>query len=283
MSYALRNSLILIVALLLISAGGYLFIHFYQLPQIAELEEEIERKQSEYNNKSEIAEGLPELEEKFMSSKEFIENFDKTLFQTSNPDRIYRFLTLLSNTDPVEFDFTFSDSTSFDRYGVVTSDIAGRGSHRAVINFLTRIENSEPVQKINKLVLLPVNQESEYNYVSFTFSLTSYYDKMKFFNASNTPGISEKISVASHNPFFPHIRDVNPNTNNLVNVEKSQLVGIGNDMIYLIDQNGSMQTMKERDRAYLGRLETININEGYARFRLNKGGIIETITLEVER
>lgn len=283
MSYALRNTLILLVALLLIGASGYLFIRFYQQPKIEQLEVEVSELQTEYDRKKAIADQLPALEAQFEESKLFIDNFDKTLFRTNNPDRIYRYLSLLSGTDPIEFDYVFSDSTSNDRYGIVNSQLSGRGSYRAVLNFLTRIENSEPVQKIEQLVISPVNQPEEYSFVSFTFRLSSYYDRNNYFDLTGTPGISGQIEFASFNPFYPLIRDIKPNTEERINIEQSQLVGIGNGIIYLLDQSGSLQTLSEGDRVYLGRLETININQGIANFRLNKGGLIETVSLEVER
>lgn len=283
MTYALRNTIILLLVLLLIATGGFLIIHFYQIPQIEELEEQIEIEQADYTSKREIADKVPDLEEQFEQSKSFIDNFDKTLFRTNNPDQVYRFLSILSDTDPIVFDFVYNDSTHTDRYGIVSSQLTGLGPYTAVLNFLTRIENSEPVQKIENLVISPVSQDDEYNYVTFNFSLSSYYDRLNLFNARNTPGISERIEFASHNPFYPHIRNVEPNTNDLVSVEQSKLVGIGNDMVYLLDQNGALQTLRERDRVYLGRLETININQGNATFRLNKGGIVELVSLEVKR
>lgn len=283
MSYALRNSLILLAVLLLIGTGGFLVIHFYQLPQIEVLEEQIEIDQADYNSKREIADRLPGLETRLERSRQFIDDFDKTLFRTNNPDQVYRFLSILSDTDPIEFDFVFNDSTNTDRYGIVTSQLSGRGPYTAVLNFLTRIENSEPVQKIQELVISPVSQENEYNYVTFSLRLTSYYDRLKFFNARNTPGITDRVEFASHNPFFPLIRNIEPNNDDLISVEQSQLVGIGSGVVYLLDQNGILQTLRERDRVYLGRLESININQGNAIFRLNKGGIVELVSLEVQR
>lgn len=268
---------------MIIGASGYLFIRFYQQPKIEALQEEIEEKQEDYDQKRSIADQLPELETRYEESTEFIDNYDKTLFRSNNPDAVYRFLSILASTDPIEFDYVFSDSTSTDRYGIVTSQLAGRGPYRAVLNFLTRIENSEPVQKIEELVVSPVSESGEYSFVTFTFRLSSYYDRINFFDAANTPGVSERISLASHNPFFPIIRNIEPNTDDMINVEESQIVGIGNGIVYLLDQGGVLQTLREGDRVYLGLLETININEGYANFRLNKGGIIESVSLEVER
>ena len=100
------------VALLFIGASGYLFFRFYQQPKIEQLETEVSELQTEYDRKKAIADQLPALEAQFAESKLFIEDFDKTLFRTNNPDRIYRYLSLLSSTDPIEFDYVFSDSTS---------------------------------------------------------------------------------------------------------------------------------------------------------------------------
>ena len=283
MSYALRNTLILLVALVVIGAGGYLFIRFYQQPKIERLETEVASLQTDYDNKKAIADQLPSLELQFEEAKMFIENFDKTLFRTENPDRIYRYLSLLSDTDPIEFDYVFSDSTTTDRYGIVISQLSGTGRYTSVLNFLTRVENSEPVQKIENLVISPDGEDEGYNSVSFTMQLSSYYDRNNYFEAIGTPDISGRISMASHNPFYPLIRSVEPNTENRIDVEASQLVGIGNGVVYLLDQGGVLKTLREGDRVYLGRLESININQGIVNFLLNKGGIIETVSLEVER
>jgi len=283
MTYAIRNTLILLFVLLLIAAGGYTLIRFYQSPQIEKLKGDVETKQTDYDSKRKIADGLPSLELQFAESKEFIDNYDKTLFRTNNPDQVYRFLSILSDTDPIQFDYVFNDSTRTDRYGIVTSQVVGKGPYRAVLNFMTRIENSEPVQKIDDLVISPVGQVNEYTYVTFNFKLRSYYDNQNYFNARNTPGVSEQVEFASHNPFFPLIRNVEPNTDDLIDVEQSQMVGIGNGIVYLLDQNGRLQTLRERDRVYLGSLESININQSNATFRLNKGGIVETVSLEVQR
>lgn len=258
-------------------------MHYYQKPQIEQLKEQVEEDQSEFDEKSQVADQLPDLENRYDRSSEFIDNYDKTLFRNNNPDQVYRFLSILSQTDPIEFDFVYDDSTSTDQYGIVQSQISGSGGYQAVLNFMTRVENSEPVQKINNLVITPVNQTGEYNNVTFDFSLQSYYDNLRLFETPQTPGISEKISFSSHNPFYPLIRNIEPNEEDLIDVGQSQLVGIGNGIAYLLDQNGILQTLKESDRVYLGYLESINMNQGNITFRLNKGGIIESVSLEVER
>lgn len=283
MSYALRNTIILLVALVAIYGGGYAYFEYVQKPTIADLEMTIESDQQEYDNKSEIAAQLPGLRAQYEESREFIDNYEKTLFRSSSPDNIFRFLSLLSATSPVEFDYVFQDSSRTDQYGVVRSQINGTGNYRSVLNFITRIENSEPVQKIRNVVITPITQDNLYNNVNFNFIVESFYDRLGLLDAPETPGISDRINISQHNPFFPLIRSIPANEDNLPNVENSRLAGISSSKIFLLDQNNRLNTLQVNDEVYLGRLTAINLDTGSAVFRLNKGGIIETVTLEVQR
>ncbi len=283
MSYAIRNTIILLVVLSLISGGGYAYFEFVQKPQIDRLDQEVTQLDSEYAVLSETAAELPATLERYEESKAFIESFEKTLFDNNNPDETFRFLSIINSTDPLEFDFVFNDSTRAGQYGTLQSQVDGRGSYRSVLNFITRIENSEPVQKISNIVITPINEVGSYGDVNFNFRLQSFYDRENILSTRQTPGVSGSIPISRQNPFYPLIRNVEPNEDNLVSVEESSLVGIGRDRVYLLNQEGRMVTLQQNDRVYLGRLQSLNMNTGEAVFQLNKGGIIELITLKVER
>lgn len=282
MSYAIRNTIVLLVVLIVLVGGGYAYFTYIQAPQIESLAASIETDERQLTEKRNTAEQLPMVQQQFEEAQQFIQNFDKTLFRTNNPDQVYRFLSVLASTDPLTFDFAFSDSTQADQYGIVRSQITGQGHYRAVINFISRIEHSQPVQKINEVTITPVG-DADYNHVDFTFTLRSYFDRQNQLDAPATPAVSDRIAISQHNPFFPLIRNVEPNVDNLTDVENSRLVGIGAGMVYMMNQNGRMVTLRENDRVYLGRLESIDINAGKVTFRLNKGGIIEMVTKEVQR
>lgn len=283
MSYAIRNTIILLVVLSLITGGGYAFFEFVQKPQIDSLNQEITQLDAELRSLSETASLLPSVREQYEESKAFIDNFEKTLFDNNNPDETFRFLSIINSTDPLEFDFVFDDSTRADQYGILQSQIDGQGSYRSVLNFISRIENSEPVQKVSEIVITPVNEIGSYNNVNFNFTLQSYYDRQNVLSTRQTPGISGLVQLHRQNPFYPLIRDVEPNEDNLVNVEQSSLVGIGRNKVYLLNQDGRVETLNQNDRVYLGRLQSLDMTAGEAVFQLNKGGIIELITLKVER
>jgi len=285
MTYAIRNTLILLVFLLLITGGGFAYIYFFQVGSIENLQAEVDEKESEFNEKSAIADTYPVLLSAVESAEDFIENYDKTLFPDSNPDQVYRFLSEINANWPrVEFNYIFNDSTEQDLYGIVNSTISGVGSYRAIYNFINRIENSRPVQKVRNIQLSPIQQLGQYGDANFNFELQSYYNRSEHFNprqedllvALNDPSLF-------HNPFFPMIRDIEPNEDNLTDVENSQLIGVSNSRIFLRNQDGQLVNLSLNEQVYLGSLQNINVQQGSATFRLNKGGIIEEITLEVRR
>ena len=285
MSYAIRNTLILLFFFILLAGGGISYIYFVQNSQIEELEEDLAANRAEYNELSAIADTYPFVQQAVESAEEFIENYDKSLFPNHQPDQIYKFLSEINFTWPrVEFNFTFTDSSNVEQYGIITSSVSGLGSYRAIYDFINHIENSMPVQKIRNLQISPINQVGEYGNANFSFDIDSYYDRSNYFDteeedlfmAMREPGLF-------HNPFFPLIRDIEPNENNLTNVENSRLIGLSNSRIFLRNQQGELVNLVQGDPVYLGSLVSINVQAGTATFRLNKGGIIEDVTLEVRR
>jgi Tfp pilus assembly protein PilO len=283
MSYAIRNTLILLVVLLAILGTGFGYIQYYQKSTIEEMNVTVDELQNEYNNKKSVADQLPVVREQFEAAQKFIENFDKALFSSSNSDDVFDFLIDLSpESDDLEFNYVYSDSSLTERYGIISSSINGTGSYRSVFNFINRIENSQAVQKINNITVTPIGEPGNYNRVSFNFDINSFYNRSGTMDALAMFTNLRSVDDFS-NPFFPLIRDLPPNVDNLTNIENSRLVGISSSKVFVMNQNGRMVSLSENDPVYMGRLERIDLTNGRAIFRLNKGGIIEMVTLEVQR
>jgi len=281
MSYALRNSLILLVVLLLFVGAGWAYIYFVQQPEIEQLTEQVEAKTSELREKQQIANRYSTVLEQFENATFFIENFDKTLYTDSNEDRVFDFMNNLNTGNSfTDFTFAFSDSTAQDQYGVMSMNISGEGFYRYLINFIRKMEYSKPLNKISNLDVTPINDLENYGRVSYSFTLNSYYDRATEFG-SPTMDIESPTYASLHNPFFPLIREIEPNEENLTDIEQSELIALSSNRAFLLDQTGELQKIGLGESVYLGSLTNINLSEGSATFQLNKGGIIERITLEV--
>lgn len=291
MSYGVRNTIILLVALLLLGGSAFAYIYFFQAPKLEQLETTLQQKQQDYNNKKAISDAFPELNANYQNAVAIIENYDKSLYKTPNPDDVYDYLNYISNSSEqlrVYFDFNFADSTAQDQYGIIRSNLNGYGNYVNVVNFINTIENSQLLNKVTALSLAPPggnNEGEEISDITFTFTLESYYERIPIQeNVSRTNVLTRNEQVSVFNPFYPLIQPtVPPNTYNLINIEQSRIIGMTASRIFIVDQGGSVQSLTVGDDVYLGSLQSIDINNKSATFNLNKGGITELVTLEIER
>lgn len=268
---------------LLITGGGWAYIEFLQKPELERLQGEVTEKRTELSNKQQIANQYDMLAEQYENAQYYIKNYDKGLYFSSNEDKVFDFINQLNSGPAVtDFSFTFVDSTSQGQFGIINMQISGSGFYRNVVNFIRRIELSKPINKIANLNISPINNLESYGRVNFNFALASYYSRSSIVDATELT-ISNSILESVYNPFYPFIREIEPNEENLIDIESSSLVALSSNAVFVIDQNGSMQKLQVGDRVYLGRLETVNIQQQSAIFELNKGGIIEHVTLEVQQ
>lgn len=281
MSYGIRNTLILLTVLILFVGSGWGYIYFFQQPQIEELELEVEQKRTELQNKEEIAERYSVVSNQFKQASAYLENFDKSLYLSSDEDQVYHFLNSISTGSAyTDFTFSFTDSTQMERHGVMSMQVTGEGYYRNVVNFIRRIELSAPINKIEEIQINPINELESYGRVNFTFTLNSLYDRQADFD-NTSMAVTDDVLGSVYNPFFPLIRSVEENTENLVDVESSSLIAVSGNQVFILDQSGMLQKLSEGDEVYLGKLRSINVDQGLASFELNKGGIIEQVTLRV--
>jgi Tfp pilus assembly protein PilO len=286
MSYAIRNTLILLVTLLLIWGGGFAYYKFFIQNHLSDLEQQLETKRSDLNSKQDINNQFEALNERYEMALEIIAEYNKTLYPANKPDDIYDFINEINEEggNQISFDFIYQDSIPDQQYGVIQSSVTGFGNYAALTDFINRIENSQLLNKITELTISPARVDDDINDVNFSFALESYYQKTSLFDSLTADySINLKSDVSTYNPLYPLIQStVPPNLEGLVNVEDARLIGITANRVFL-NYQGSIISLKVGDRVYLGYLSSLNIENKSATFNLNKGGIQEVVTLEVER
>ncbi|MDR9415633.1 MAG: hypothetical protein RI564_05060 [Gracilimonas sp.] len=289
MSYAVRNTIILLVTLTLFVGAAFIYIRFFQMPELIRLQESIEEKQRDYNTKRAISDGFSDLNETYLQALEIIENADKDLFKEPDPEDVFDYLNFISNSSTsskIYFDYVFVDSTTQDQYGIMASTINGYGSYQNTINFINKLENSQLLNKVTRISLSPPNNRGEdYEEITFSINLDSYYERIPLREgASDSTDLTLNEEISTFNPFYPLIRTtIPPNEDNLVNIEQSRLIGITGKRVFLVDQNGNIISLRKGDKVYLGTLSSIDFSNEMATFNLNKGGITESVTLEIEQ
>lgn len=288
MSYGLRNTIILLVTLLVIMGIGFSFSYFYLDKQIVKLEGELKSKQTDFNSKQTINQQFEDLNSKYEIALEVMSNYDKVLYPSSKPDDVYDFLSSVDQLggNNLTFDFTFTDSVPNSDYGIINSSLTGFGSYKSLTEFVNRIENSQLLNKVNGLIISPAPQEDDFNMVNFTFDMESYYEKGSVLDTVDSGSFKIKMNetISTYNPLYPLIQEkVQPNVDNLPDARSSKLIGITENRIFIKTQDGRITSLKVNDRVYLGYLSRINPDNKSATFNLNLGGIQEVVTLEVQR
>ncbi|MBO6524406.1 MAG: hypothetical protein JJ971_11305 [Balneolaceae bacterium] len=286
MSYAVRNTIILLVTLFLIAGSGLGYTKFYLEGEITSLQEEVNRKQQDLNSKQNINNEFTELNERYQTALQVIENYDKALYLSNKPDDVYDFLNTINEDggNQIFFDFIYSDSIPDNQYGIINSSISGFGEYDALMSFINKIENSQLLNKINDVTISPGRQDDGENSVTFSFGMESYYEKTQLFDSTSLGvRIVENQNLSSFNPLYPLIQSsLPPNEEGLVSVQSARIVGITANRVFL-SQGGRVVSLKVGDRVYLGYLSSIDLENKTATFELNLGGIQEVITLEVVR
>lgn len=287
MSYAVRNTIILLVTLFLLGGAAFGYLKFVQESEIEELDASAQEKRTDLRQKQQISASYPDLKATYDRATEILTNYDKTLFESSNPDDAFDYLNALSTGESqVFFDFAFEDSTSQDQFGVIQSTITGYGNYQNLFRFIYKIENGRMINKITELSVNPATGDNAVSgEVNFSMNVESYYQSLELFESQPIMASgSFDVPSSIYNPFTPLITAELPeNEDGLIDVELSRMIGLTTNRVFLVDQNGSIQTVNIGDRVFLGSLSRIDLDNRTATFRLNKGGIIELITLEIER
>ena len=286
MSYAIRNSLILLVTLLIIAGAAFSYINFVQKSEIQQLTSELEALNRDFNTKTNIRDQYQPLLERFNKAKEIVQNYDKKLYSNNNPDDVYDYLREI-NDDNLElfYDFTYQDSIVQEQYGIIQSRIVGTGIYADFVTFINKIENSLYLNKVENVSIRPATGEASQDYVNFNLTLNSYYQKIDFETAADlTQKFRVNPNISVFNPLKPLILNTIPgNVDNLTNIEQSRLIGLTSTRVFIINQNGETKILKPGDKVYLGYLQQIDVENREVIFNLDKGGIKEIFTLKVER
>jgi len=84
--------------------------------------------------------------------------------------------------------------------------------------------------------------------------------------------------------FYPLIRtEIPPNIRSLLDVQGAKLLALVPDGAFLADVRGNSFLLIEGDEVYLGYLTTIDYKWKKVTFVLNKGGVVETVVLSLDR
>ena len=284
MKYSIRNTLILATTLLLLAGGGWFYISYTFNPQIEDAQALEQEKEQELRELTNLADEFSRAQASYNQAIFTRLNFPKELFATHNSSELFEYLRQLNeDISFTELNYTLQDSLLNNDHGIIRATIEGEGRYENLTNFIYRIEFSRPLLKVMSVQLSNIEDLERIQNVSFQIGVNAYYRRGEWSNNIADQYTSGPLGNIRHNPFYPLIRSVPPNTDNLLDVDQSRLVGIAGRQALVIDQDGTLNRLRVGDRVYLGTLRSIYPERGEAEFQLNRGGIVDRVILNIER
>jgi hypothetical protein len=286
-SYKIRNSLVLgVLVLLILGVGSY--IRAFNLPKkLAKVEAEIKRIDAELQNTPNLVAEFNDLSATLTDAQKRWENRNKDIPPTDITSQSYAYFSrLIDLSGYVKLDMIYQRVESRGSYGFNVYSLKGEAPFDNFYRFLWYLENGRKLYKINSIAVKglevpPKEEEPGKLLVTFDMVVHAYFSSVA--ELASAPGErSISPNYLGTDPFAPVItRDIPPNTESLVEIERSDLKAVIPGKAFVLDQNSVIRTLGEGDEVYLGYVTKILPEEGRIECTLNKGGIIEKVDLKI--
>jgi hypothetical protein len=289
MNKKLRSTLALLGLLLLIVLVVGTYIFMFQRSDLSEKQEKLKELNANSYDPVELADRYEKLKvrsailDSVLQSRKF--NIPKDLSSI----KFYNFMNnVVSNfSEHTEINIEFLKRERAKEFFFYEYKLSGSGFYNEIFKLIYSIEQSKELKKIINLTLGNMIKTDEEGIplflVSFEMNAQVYF--------SNDNRFAPEVFVENdlrtgpiYDAFYPLIRnEIPPNIDELLDVQGSKLLALIPEGAFIADTHGNTYLIWEGERVYLGYLTKIDYEENTVSFILNKGGIIEKITLELER
>ncbi|MCF6270478.1 MAG: hypothetical protein L3J41_12255 [Melioribacteraceae bacterium] len=289
MNRKLKNTLILIALLLIIVVAGSLYTFLNQKMSIDDRKKKLNDLNLNAYNTEELIEQLNTLKYRAIELDSILALRKFNIPVKLHQSEFYNFINKVSfNFAPESFvNIEYQDITLEKHYKYYTYKLSGTAYFNDVYKMIFAIEQSKELKKITSIAFnnfVEVNEDGVPGYfVTYTINCSIYFSDNDQF-ASSVSKENRLTPNPLYDIFYPLIRnEIPPNVDGLLDVQSAELLALIPEGAFLADSRGTTYLLWEGDKVYLGYLTEIDYDENVVHFVLNKGGIIEKITLSLEK
>ncbi len=279
MNYALRNTLILSVLLILVFVG-FLLGNNSSVKKLNEIKTRYENNQKQLDellaahpdikDHDRFIEALKELEEK-------VKRESKIIPQKNDPTITYQYLLdICDNFCPeLKFDFVYNRLSKVEDIDYYTFTITGTAPVRSFYSFIYQIERQYLLYIIESI---KINEKFEDDIstgkVEFTLVLNAYFEETAP-ELGEVPFRKLKYKNVEYDPFYSRIHAPLPEEEEagFLDINLAGMIGLTPNKVFMKDQLGKIHILELGDRVAYGTLKSINWKEQLAIFQLNEIGI----------
>jgi len=289
MNRKLKNTFALLGVLILLGILGLGYIYFFQNPSIKNKTTELASLKALSYDPNVLDKMLKEKMKKaasldsILSARKF--NIPKELSSLKFYDFLNQLNLRLSEKAKVNIEYLSKNSDK--EFFYFDYRVSGSGTYNDLFQLIFGIEESKELKKVTKLnlsnyIFAPENAEPEF-LINFTMNVAVYFSANDRY-ATTTYSENNLNAPKIADIFYPLIRtEIPPNINNLLDVQGAKLLALVPDGAFLADARGNSFLLIEGDEVYLGYLTDIDYKLKKTTFVLNKGGVVETVVLSLDK
>lgn len=289
MNNKLRSTLGLVALLIIIMVIGGIYLFAFQRGEINERQEKLTELNAnvydpvELNARYLALEGRSAELDSILSARKF--NIPPNVQSIKFYNFINSIVTNFSQYTQVNVEYL--DQINDKEFFVHQYKLSGSGYFNEVYRLIYAIEQSKELKKISALNLgnlIRTDQEGVPLFlVSFEMTAQVYFSADSRFAA--VAMMENELSTGPlYDAFYPLIRnEIPPNVDNLLDVQGAKLLALIPEGAFVADTKGNTYLVWEGEQVYLGYLTKIDYDSNTVSFILNKGGIIEKVTLELDK
>lgn len=293
MSQKIKNTIIILVAAVLITSGGFVYSYYYQGEDIRISEKKLKKLEAEFTSPEELkmkifkAKNEVAVIDSQLAERKFI--IPKELTEKDFYDFVNNHYTDVATHTYTNIDYVQEKS---EKIGDITIKfhlfkVNGVGRFQRVYQLLNAIEQSKELKKIVKAEMLEYTHVDKKGYprylVKFDLEVKAYFAATDRFTSTQYTENNLKHREL-YNAFYPLIRNtIKPNVSDLPDIQNGELLFLFPEGAYIADTKGNTHVLKEGDKVYLGYLTSIDYKTQTVNFILNKGGIIHDYTLTISK
>ncbi len=289
MNKKIRSTLGLLGLLLLILIAGGIYIFVFQQGTISEKEEKLEELNANVYDPEELRIRYENLLNRsavldsILSARKF--NIPQNLSSIKFYNFVNRILSGFSEDTQVNVEYI--EQIRDKEFFVYNYKLSGGGYFNDVYKLIYAIEQSKELKKVTRFTLgnlIRTDAEGLPLFlVSFEMTAQVYYSSDNRFAPAEF--VENNLGTGPiYDAFYPLIRnEIPPNIDGLLDVQGAKLLALIPEGAFIADTKGSTFLVWEGEQVYLGYLTMIDYNNSTVNFILNKGGIIEKVTLDLDR
>ena len=288
MPYAIRNSIVLAVLLVLFSGAGSGYIYFYQDKKIEKITEEREKISKELGDVSDLYNRLAQVQRRVQELTAAWTLRPKLVPGTEIASNTNMYLNdILAMSPDLDLNVLTQEKVEQDGCGYVRYHLSGQGPFFSFARLVQYLERGPMLVRVSNVDVREVHsvdkdQGAIVHTVQFDADLLSYYTQQPAFadSASVIPLKDVQFENIAYNPFLSLVNpEIPPNVYDLPDVEKSTLLAVMKGRAFISDQHNQLVMLSEGDEVYLGYVSKIMPERRQVLFLLNKGGIVERYML----